>query len=317
MQLEPLVEEALAGDVGVDADDVGRAGGVHERVELVLARTAAAQPFAQRMRASDAAGEQVEREPAALVVEGRLVGECRRASREAEVVGLHELGVGDDLADRPHRQHRGLHLVQQGTHEAAVVGGVRIPQAVQRRETRRRQRLVDRRPGALFGVAFGDAARVVGKQRGKVVGQQVRVRRSAAVVQQPHDGLQAAFAHAMQRAIGPLEIEFARAACRGVFPQHRQAHAGGAQRREAVDVLEPMAKAGERRLVAPTVSHAVDRALRADPQLRRAASLPAAHFAGTSSDAAGASMPASRRCAWRAASFLKSVSDCATTWSML
>jgi len=83
VQLEPLVEEALAGDVGVDAEDVGRAGRFDQAVKFVFVRAASAQPLAQRMRGIDAAREQVEREPAALVVERGLVGERRRAARIA------------------------------------------------------------------------------------------------------------------------------------------------------------------------------------------------------------------------------------------
>jgi hypothetical protein len=69
----------------------------------------------------DHAAQQVPGQPAALVVELDDLGHFRRAVGLAEVVGLHQLGVRIDGADRAHRQHGGAALDQQGLDEGAVV----------------------------------------------------------------------------------------------------------------------------------------------------------------------------------------------------
>ena len=58
------------------------------------------------MVGADAAAEQVEGEPAALVVVLGLVGEERRGEGLAEIVGLDELRVGPHRSDRAHGEHR-------------------------------------------------------------------------------------------------------------------------------------------------------------------------------------------------------------------
>ncbi len=320
VQFQPIVQETLAGDVGVDADDVGRTGRLAQAHEFILPGAAAAQPGPQRMPLIDPAAQQVERQPAALVVEGGLVGHGGCRAREAEIVSLDEPGRRVDVADGAHRKHGRVHLVQQRAHEAGVVRRMRIPQAVQAGEAGRRQWLVDRRPAFHVWKALGDLAGIVGEQGGEVRIDQAGVARAAAVVQQPDDGLKPVRVQAGDRTGGPREVQGTRQ-CGGMFPKNGKSHALRAQRGETVDVVGPAREAGQRRLVTPTVVDPIDRALRADPQLQRLlhCGSPAASQAGTiDAEDSAVVVPPTTFCTNRAAaSFLNRVNDCATTWSML
>ncbi len=316
VQLQPIVQEPLAGDVGVDAHDVGWARRFPQARKLIFPRAAAAQPVPQRMPLVDVSAQQVERQPTALVVEGGLVGQGGRRSREAQVVGLDEPGRRVDGADGAHRQHGRVHLVQQRPHETGVVRRMRIPQAVQAGEAGRRQRLVDRRPAFDVRKALGDLAGIAGELGREVRIDQAGVARAAAVVEQPDDGLEPVGLQACDRPGGPREVQRA-GYCGDTFPENGKSHALRAQRGETVDVVGPAREAGQRRLVTPTVVDPIDRAFRADPQLQRLLhrGSPAASQAGTidAEDSAVVVPPTAFCTNCAAASFLNRVNDCATT----
>ena len=99
IKVEPVVEEALAGEIMVDAEQVGR--------RLRRSRTPPSPPSRSRRRtgccarlclAVDAAAEQIEAEPAPLILVRRLV--AQRLGREglAEILGLDELAPRDDAS---------------------------------------------------------------------------------------------------------------------------------------------------------------------------------------------------------------------------
>ena len=109
--VEPMIEEPLARHVGVDAEHVGRARRVEKLAQRGLLDAELLQRAPERVRRIHPACEQVEAEPAALVLEPGLVGEPRRAAHVAEVFRLHQEGVRVDGADRPHREHGAGDLV--------------------------------------------------------------------------------------------------------------------------------------------------------------------------------------------------------------
>jgi hypothetical protein len=81
---EPRVEEALARQVVVHPHDVGGAGRLGEGVQLGRIHAGAAHEIVpHRVAGGEAPGEQVDREPAALVLPRRLPGERRRRVRLA------------------------------------------------------------------------------------------------------------------------------------------------------------------------------------------------------------------------------------------
>ena len=87
----PLVEKALAGEVVVDADDVGRPVGFEEQVEFGFADAVVEEDAVPGVLAIDMAAEQVEAQPAPSVLVPRLIAERRRAPGAAEILSLDEL----------------------------------------------------------------------------------------------------------------------------------------------------------------------------------------------------------------------------------
>jgi hypothetical protein len=131
ISVDAVVEKAFAGEVRVQADHIGRAWRLREPHQFRLARTVIKEVLPERMAGRHATGEQVEAEPAPLVLELGLVAQAPRAADMADVVGLHQPRARVHRPDRPHRQPHALHLVQQRAHERPVTPPVRIPQAVQ------------------------------------------------------------------------------------------------------------------------------------------------------------------------------------------
>src|SRR5690606_12100846 len=109
---DALIEIAIAGDVVIDADDVGGGGAIGKPAELVFVESQPEEKTADRMMPVDLAAQQVEGEPAAGVVEVGLVLERRSAVGGAEVLGLNEPGFGSDSADPLHCEHRSACLIE-------------------------------------------------------------------------------------------------------------------------------------------------------------------------------------------------------------
>lgn len=160
-----VIEEAIAGDVVVEPDEVRDAGILAEVIEVVRVQPVADEPPAQRMIGPYAPCEQVEAEEPARVLVVGLVGERRRRVDRAEVLRLDEARLRDDLADRAHGGADGAALDEDGPREEARVGRVRVPVSVEGAEAGRRERFVDRRPVRHPRIAFGDAAREIGQAR--------------------------------------------------------------------------------------------------------------------------------------------------------
>src|SRR3954453_18166267 len=115
------------------------------------------------MVATDAAGEQIPREPAAFVFEVGLVSESRRCIRLAEIVGLNERGVGIDRTNRAHREDDAAALIQQSPTKGEAVAAVRVPVAVKTAESRGRERLIYGSESVDPGIALRHARGIRGQ----------------------------------------------------------------------------------------------------------------------------------------------------------
>ena len=268
--LRTVIEPALAGDVVIDADDVGRAGILAEPQELVGRDAGPGQVVPQRVLGADHAAQQVPRQPAALVVELGHVRQLGRAVGFTEVVGLDQLGVGIDGADRAHRQHHRAALVQQRLDEGAVVAPVRIPDAVQAGEAGRGAGFVDRGVVLEPGVARRDRAGVFGQLFGKVRVDQAGVARTAAVVDQAGDRGDAGIAQRVEALVRPGPVGLFDAVRGGALPDHRIADRADAEGCEAFDVVRASCVAVAIELVEVGVLNAVDGAFEAAPEFERA-----------------------------------------------
>ncbi len=119
---EPGVEPAVAVRIVVHADHVGRAGVLRDPPQLVaVGITDVSQVAVQRMPAVDAAAEQVESEPASVVLEDDLLGHRPRTAGAPEVLGLDQASLGRRLTDCLHGEDGGAHLGEQYPDEGGVV----------------------------------------------------------------------------------------------------------------------------------------------------------------------------------------------------
>ncbi len=98
-----MVEEPLAGQVMVDSEQVRPGLAARERLDLVGPDAGGEEPLMPVMVRIDPAVEQVEAQPAPLILMRRLVKERRGREGLAEILGLEKPGVGKDPADGPHR----------------------------------------------------------------------------------------------------------------------------------------------------------------------------------------------------------------------
>jgi hypothetical protein len=266
--LHPLVEEPLAREVVVDPDDVRRARVGQEFLELAL-RDRVREVAPQRVVPVHAARQEVEAEPAALVLVGRLVGEVLRGERPAQVLGLDEAGGGVHPADGAHGAAGRVRLVHHHAQEEAVVAGVRVPVAVEAAEPGRRQRLVDRRVELQPGVALGHPRGVLGEAGGEARPGESGVAGAAAVVDQPRDRGQAEPAQAAEPLVRPAPVGAPGAVRGDPLPQHRVADGPDAQRGEVVEVARAVLVAAQHGLVDVAVADPGDGALEPAPHLER------------------------------------------------
>jgi hypothetical protein len=124
--LHPVVQEALAGRVVVEPDDVRRAGVGGQLLELT-ADAGTRQIGPERMPRRDPPGQEIEGQPAARVLVAGLIGEPWRAVGLREVLGLNQPRARVDLPDRAHREPDRHDLVDEDAHEQPVVTPVRMP----------------------------------------------------------------------------------------------------------------------------------------------------------------------------------------------
>jgi hypothetical protein len=269
IEIKPLVEIALAGQIMVDADDVGRGAAVEEARQLVFGDAAALQDAMPFVTGTDATGEQVEAEPAPLVLVARLVSELLRREGLAEVFGLEELGGRVGAPDCRHRLGGAQTFVDQRARHLLEAALVRIPVAVEARETRRGERLVDRGPPFDPRIAFRHARGIVAEQLWKCRIGQAGVARARPVMNEATDDGNAKLAQPRQPNVVPREVELVGPVGRHRFPDDGIAHRLDPQSGDRVQVVEPGVMPGLDDLVPEVVADANDRAFNPAPELQR------------------------------------------------
>ena len=139
--------------------------------------------------------------------------------------------------------------------------------AVQTRETRCREGLVDRSPVFDPWISLGDGSRERRQllREGRV--REARRSRSGAVVDEPDDRPDPQLAQAREAAVWPGPVRFRQAVRARAFPEDRKTQRGDAELGEAVEVVEPSGEPGQLDLVGVAIPDPVDRALGAAPQL--------------------------------------------------
>ena len=91
--LHPVIEEPVARQVMVDADDVGRARIVGDGAQPV-AQPQPVEPLPEGMVGAHPAAQQVPAGPPPQIVERRLIGQRRRREGAAEILRLHQASGG-------------------------------------------------------------------------------------------------------------------------------------------------------------------------------------------------------------------------------
>ncbi len=198
-----MVEPALAGDVIVHADHVGRARVVAEPAQLVGRGARVEQVVPQLVAGIDHAAQQVPGEPAALVEVVRDVLHLGRAVGLGQIVGLDQFCMWIDGADRAHRQHRRAALDQQGADERGFVAAMRVPDTGQAREARGGADFVDGRVVLDPRITGGHGAGVFCQLVGEGGIDEARVTGAAAVVDQADDRVDPEIAQRRQPFVGP------------------------------------------------------------------------------------------------------------------
>ena len=295
IQIEALVQQAIAGQVVVDRDDRGRTGLLRKRLQLFCCHPRLNDVIVERMLGLEATREQVEPQPAPLVLESSLVGEARGREGLAHVIGLHQPRARIDATHLAHRQRRPEALVVESAEELGLVSAVRVPVPVKAREPRRRQRLIDGRPVLYPRIALRDGPRVGRQLLRKARIEEAGSGWSAPVVEQRDDR-----AHVQLAQSPHPEVRDIPAALSDVLPQHRLAQCVDSQRSESFEVLDPLEVLIAPALVVVTVADTVHRAFDTAPELQRVHAV----FPNASARV----WPAIRAYSLRA---------CATTWSML
>ena len=108
----PLVEEAVRAQIVVDADDVRGAGILREIPQSRLGHAGREKGPEPRVVTIDPAAQQIEAEPATLVLRLGLGAQHRRAEGLADILGLHQPRRRRDPPDAAHGQRRAVALVE-------------------------------------------------------------------------------------------------------------------------------------------------------------------------------------------------------------
>ncbi len=217
--LRPVVEEPVAGQIVVHADDIGRAGGLGDRLQPRL-QTETDEPAPHGVTRPHEPAKQVPAQPAPIVVEGRLMRDRPGRIGAAEILRLDQPGRWIDLPDRRHGEAHAIDLVQQDLVEAGLVQEVRMPKTIERREPGRGQRLVHGRPVVDPRISLRDRAGETGEPLRKTRIHQVGVGRARAMMDKSGDRTDTQLAQAAQALVGPGPVETLRRLGRDPFPQH-------------------------------------------------------------------------------------------------
>ena len=187
----------------------------------------------ERMRVVDASGDEFRREHRTFAQEAGVLRHAGVARSEAlQVFGEHEFRIGDHAPDAAHRRLLRERLIDHRAAEGAIVAHVRIPHAVERGEARRRQRFVDRRPAPHPGERFRRGAGILGEPHRKRRIEQIGVARTAAVMQQRDDRVDAVRAQRCKPRRGFAKIAVVRIERRDPLPEYRRARGMDAEHRE-------------------------------------------------------------------------------------
>ena len=222
----------------------------------------------QRMIGGDPSAQQVQGEPAPLVVEVGHRRQRRRSVGATEVFGLHQPRAWVHLANGAHRQAHGSTLVDQSASERRVVAPMRVPQPVQAAEPGGGQGLVDRRVVIDPGIALRDLPRILRQARCKRRMDETGVARAAAVMGQARDDPDVEGTEAAEAVVRPRPVGRARAIGSDPLPEHGIPDGANAQAGERRKVAGPGGMPAALHLVEVSIADAIDRALDAAPELQ-------------------------------------------------
>ena len=221
----------------------------------------------QRMLLVHGPREEIQAEPAPLILEGGL---CRQPVSGADgpgVFGLDQLRVGHTHANRPHGVRDAAALIQQGRDERASVAPMREPVPVQPRKPGGGERLIDRGVAAHPRIPFREGRGIGGQARRKSRIEQMGRPRAAAMVHETDDRIDAEIAEAPQRGVAPSPVGIGHAIRGDPLPQGRIAQRPDAQRGHRIEVIQPRVVSASGELIEKSIAHPIDRAFKAAPEL--------------------------------------------------
>src|SRR5829696_743100 len=184
--------------------------------------------------------QEIEGQPAALVLIVGLISQRRGAPDATQILGLDELSAGIDLPDLAHRQLDRPALVDERADHLPFIARVRVPMSVERREASGRQWLVDRREGIDPGVTLADRPRILRQVVRELRVEQPCPARPAAMVAESDDGPDAELAQAPQPLVGPAPVGLCWICRHHALPEHGIAKRFDTKVGEAIEIVEPV-----------------------------------------------------------------------------
>src|SRR3954467_12088541 len=209
--------------------------------------------------------EQVEGEPASLVLMLCLICQSRCGERLSKILGLYQQRIRADSADRLHGEHRCRALGQEGSYECRAVGSVRVPVPVEAAEPSRRERFVHGRVEADPGVPACYSFGVVGEKLRKLRIEKVRITWSAPVRAGRRDDLYAELAQATEALVMPFPVALVRRVRRNRLPEDRITNGSEAKAGYGIEVIGSIEMTRFPTLISKAVTNPRDGALQAAP----------------------------------------------------
>src|SRR5215207_9782424 len=209
--------------------------------------------------------EQVEGEPASLVLMLCLICQSRCGKRLSKILGLYKQGIRADSADRLHGEHRCRALGQEGSYECLAVRSVRVPVPVEAAEASRRERLVygcvqaDPRVPACY--AFG----VLGQEPRKLGIEKARIPWPASVMAERRDDSYAEVAQALEALVMPFPVGLVGRVRRNRLPEDRITNASETKTGYGIKVIGSIGMTRFPTLISKVVAKPRDGALQAAP----------------------------------------------------
>src|SRR6185369_7227113 len=222
----------------IQAENVRRQRIVVEPLQLVRLDADVAEILPHPLLAIELAGQEIESQPAAFVLEVRLIRERPRTVSLREIFRLNQTRARIYFANLAHREHGRATLGQHRFCKQQWVAFVRIPVTVETTETRGRERFVDGRVVLDPRKTFCDRS---GKPRQlfrKFGIEKICVRRTAAVMQQSDYRLDVEAAKIVETFVGPAPVKFVEAVGGSALPQNGIAQGLDAQRCEAIEIAD-------------------------------------------------------------------------------